>query len=183
MGIVFQGTLYYYGVVVRTLTVLRCSTLRPALTPVRSLPRPLPLPSPSQTYADASALYAISLISPTLIASFGTYTRAESQLMTLPIYISACLFVLVSSILADRQKKRFIYMMVDLVLTAAGLIINCTSRPPLGPGKPADLSSCTSVTPAPTGVKYFGLCLTAMGAYGGLPTVRSLTFPVVFASR
>lgn len=35
------------------------------------------------------ALYAISLISPTLIAGFGTYTRAESQLMTLPIYVTA----------------------------------------------------------------------------------------------
>ncbi|CDR48538.1 RHTO0S18e02256g1_1 [Rhodotorula toruloides] len=100
-----------------------------------------------QTYV---ALYAISLISPTLINSFGKYTRAESQLMTLPVYIAACIFVLVTSLLADRQKKRFVYMMLDLVLCAVGLIIN--------------------LTPAPTGVKYFGLILTACGAYGGLPT-------------
>ncbi|KAL7336798.1 MFS general substrate transporter [Rhodotorula toruloides] len=78
------------------------------------------------------------------------YTRAESQLMTLPVYIAACIFVLVTSLLADRQKKRFVYMMLDLVLCAVGLIIN--------------------LTPAPTGVKYFGLILTACGAYGGLPT-------------
>ncbi|BGP35902.1 hypothetical protein JCM10296v2_007754 [Rhodotorula toruloides] len=95
-------------------------------------------------------LYAISLISPTLIAGFGTYTRAESQLMTLPIYVTACIFVLVTALLADRQKTRFGYMMLDLALCAIGLIIN--------------------LTPAPTGVKYAGLIITACGAYGGLPT-------------
>ncbi|GAA6040989.1 hypothetical protein NBRC10512_006682 [Rhodotorula toruloides] len=113
-------------------------------SPSRRLWLTLP-PSPR-----ARPLYAISLISPTLINSFGKYTRAESQLMTLPVYIAACIFVLVTSLLADRQKKRFVYMMLDLVLCAVGLIIN--------------------LTPAPTGVKYFGLILTACGAYGGLPT-------------
>lgn len=41
-------------------------------------------------------------------------------------------------------------MMLDLILCFFGLIIN--------------------LTPAPYGVKYFGLFLIAMGAYGGLPT-------------
>ncbi|TKA51422.1 hypothetical protein B0A53_05335 [Rhodotorula sp. CCFEE 5036] len=87
-------------------------------------------------------LYAISLISPTLITAF--------ELLTVPMYAVACIFVVVTSILADRQKTRFRYMMLDLILCFFGLIIN--------------------LTPAPYGVKYFGLFLIAMGAYGGLPT-------------
>ncbi|GAA5882153.1 hypothetical protein JCM3774_002944 [Rhodotorula dairenensis] len=95
-------------------------------------------------------LYAISLISPTLINAFGKFTRPQVQLLTVPMYAVACVFVVVTSILADRQKTRFRWMMLDLILCFFGLIIN--------------------LTPAPYGVKYFGLFLIAMGAYGGLPT-------------
>ncbi|BGP28089.1 hypothetical protein JCM10295v2_007076 [Rhodotorula toruloides] len=95
-------------------------------------------------------LYAISLVSPTLIASFGQYTRAQSQLLTLPVYVCACAFVVGTSILADRQRTRFRYMMLDLILCLIGLVI--------------------SISPAPTGAKYFALIVIACGAYGGLPT-------------
>ncbi|BGP57171.1 hypothetical protein JCM8202v2_004811 [Rhodotorula sphaerocarpa] len=95
-------------------------------------------------------LYAISLISPTLINSFGKFTRPQVQLMTVPYYAVACVFVVVTSILADRQKTRYRWMMIDLLLCTVGLIIN--------------------LTPAPYGVKYMGIFLIAMGSYGGLPT-------------
>ncbi|GAA5988437.1 hypothetical protein JCM10908_003565 [Rhodotorula pacifica] len=95
-------------------------------------------------------LYAISLISPTLISAFGKFSRPQVQLLTVPMYAVACIFVVVTSIMADRQKTRFRWMMLDLILCFIGLIIN--------------------LTPAPYGVKYFGLFLIACGAYGGLPT-------------
>ncbi|GAA5863794.1 hypothetical protein JCM8547_006067 [Rhodosporidiobolus lusitaniae] len=95
-------------------------------------------------------LYAISLFAPTLINAFGTYSRPQVQLLTVPIYAAAFIFVMGVSLLADKKKSRFPFMMLELTLCAVGHIIN--------------------LTPAPNGVKYFGLFLIAMGAYGGLPT-------------
>ncbi|GAA5840352.1 hypothetical protein JCM5353_002791 [Sporobolomyces roseus] len=96
-------------------------------------------------------LYSISLFMPTLIRAFGGFTTPQVQLLTIPVYFVACVFVLTTALLADRLKKRFMFVMIDLTLCALGLIIN--------------------LTPAPVGVKYFGLFLIASGAYGGLPTV------------
>ncbi|GAA5969811.1 hypothetical protein JCM3765_002193 [Sporobolomyces pararoseus] len=96
-------------------------------------------------------LYSISLFMPTLIRAFGKFTTPQVQLLTIPVYFVACLFVLGTALMADRMKKRFLFVMIDLCLCAVGLIIN--------------------LTPAPVGVKYFGLFLIASGAYGGLPTV------------
>ncbi|GAA5982693.1 hypothetical protein JCM11641_002339 [Rhodosporidiobolus odoratus] len=95
-------------------------------------------------------LYAISLFAPTLINSFGEYTRPQVQLLTVPIYAVACIFVLAISIYADKRQSRFPFMMIELLLCLVGFIIN--------------------IAPAPSGVKYFGLFLIAMGAYAGLPT-------------
>ncbi|GAA5890583.1 hypothetical protein JCM6882_002970 [Rhodosporidiobolus microsporus] len=95
-------------------------------------------------------LYAISLFAPTLINAFGQYTRPQVQLLTVPIYVTAFIFVMTTSFIADRKKTRFPFMMLDLCLCLIGHVIN--------------------LTPAPNGVKYFGLFLIAMGAYGGLPT-------------
>ncbi|KWU42671.1 MFS general substrate transporter [Rhodotorula sp. JG-1b] len=118
-------------------------------------------------------LYAISLISPTLIQAFGRYTRPQVQLLTVPMYAVACIFVVVTSILADRQKTRFRYMMLDLILCFFGLIINLTPAPVVrrqilwtlphrdgrvsGPGF-FTFSNRTILTP------------TCPHSYGGLPT-------------
>ncbi|GAA5946567.1 hypothetical protein JCM3775_002142 [Rhodotorula graminis] len=95
-------------------------------------------------------LYAISLISPTLVAGLGDYSRAQTQLLTVPYYVVAFLFVMAVSVLSDRYKTRFPFLMIELTLCVIGLVIN--------------------ISPAPSGVKYFGIYLIAMGAYGGLPT-------------
>lgn len=65
-------------------------------------------------------------------------------------------------------------MMLDLALCAIGLIINRASPDLFQLREHALTSPSTPVTPAPTGVKYVGLIITACGAYGGLPTVRPL---------
>ncbi|SCV67346.1 BQ2448_5992 [Microbotryum intermedium] len=96
-------------------------------------------------------LYSIGLFMPTLIQAFGKYTRPQVQLLTIPVYVFACIYVLITAIYADRMKTRFPFVMEALGRSALGIIIN--------------------LTPAPSGVKYFGLFLTAAGSYGGLPAV------------
>ncbi|KAI9632398.1 MFS general substrate transporter [Dioszegia hungarica] len=98
------------------------------------------------------ALYSVALFMPTIV-SFGTYTRPQVQLLTIPVYAVACAWVIICGILADRHRSRGLYMMINLVLIGIGFIIE--------------------ITPAPYGVKYFALFLAASGAYAGLPNVVS----------
>lgn len=102
-------------------------------------------------------LYSISLFLPTIVNSFGTYTRPQVQLLTVPVYVFACIWVLVSSIWADKIQKRFIFLFFDQLCCIAGFIIN--------------------ITTAPNGVKFFGLFLIAAGSYAALPT--SVAWPSV----
>ncbi|GAA5903403.1 hypothetical protein JCM5296_005640, partial [Sporobolomyces johnsonii] len=95
-------------------------------------------------------LYSISLFMPTLINAFGKFTTPQVQLLTIPVYFVAFVFVMSTALAADRMKKRFVFVLLDLSLCLIGLIIN--------------------LTPAPMGVRFFGLFLMASGAYGGLPT-------------
>jgi len=95
-------------------------------------------------------LYSISLFLPTIINAFGQYTRPQVQLLTVPVYVFACMWVLGSSIWADKLQKRFIFLFADQWMCIIGFIINLTT--------------------APYGAKYFGLFLIAAGAYGALPT-------------
>lgn len=94
--------------------------------------------------------------------------------MTVPYYAVACVFVVVTSILADRQKTRYRWMMIDLLLCTVGLIINCVALFILDRRDSSARERLTwpsqTVTPAPYGVKYMGIFLIAMGSYGGLPT-------------
>jgi len=96
-------------------------------------------------------LYSVGLTLPTLINGFGKFSRPEVQLLTVPVYVVACVWVLVSSILADKMQKRCLFLIIDQVLCVIGFIIN--------------------ISPAPYQAKYFGLFLVAMGAYAALPTV------------
>lgn len=52
------------------------------------------------------------------------HSRPSTELLTVPMYAVACVFVVITSIMADRQKTRFRYMMLDLILCFFGLIIN-----------------------------------------------------------
>lgn len=96
-------------------------------------------------------LYSIGLFLPTIINAFGTYSRPQVQLLTVPVYVFACIWVLVSSILADRWQKRFVFLFIDQWLCIIGFIIQLAYPP--------------------SGVRYFGLFLIAAGSYAALPTV------------
>jgi hypothetical protein len=49
------------------------------------------------------------------------------------------------------MQKRYLFVMIDLFLCLIGFIIN--------------------ISPAPSGVRYFGLFLVVSGSYAGLPSV------------
>ncbi|ORY88026.1 MFS general substrate transporter [Leucosporidium creatinivorum] len=98
-----------------------------------------------------TALYGVGLFTPSLINSFGTWTRPQVQLLTVPVYLAACAYVLVTAVYADRLKTRFPFLLAAQLLCLVGFTIN--------------------LTPAPVGVKFFGLILCAMGAYGGVPAM------------
>ncbi|SCV67606.1 BQ2448_5217 [Microbotryum intermedium] len=99
-------------------------------------------------------LYSVGLFAPTLINSFGKWTRAEVQLLTVPMYVFACSYVLISSVYADRYRTRFLFLLAAQILCLIGFTINI-------------------IPTAPVGVKFFGLFLCAAGAYGGVPSMIS----------
>lgn len=58
-----------------------------------------------------TGLYSYSLFVPTIINSIGTFTPEQSQLLTVPPYVVACLFCISAGWFADRLKQRGIFMM------------------------------------------------------------------------
>lgn len=54
-------------------------------------------------------LYSISVFLPTIVKGLG-YTNEMAQLMSVPPYAVACIFTLGGGFLADRQRKRGVYM-------------------------------------------------------------------------
>ena len=52
------------------------------------------------------ALYAFSLFLPTIIASLGTYSTVQAQLLTIPPYAAATILTVLLGYIADRTKAR-----------------------------------------------------------------------------
>ncbi|KAM0787530.1 hypothetical protein ACM66B_003601 [Microbotryomycetes sp. NB124-2] len=98
-------------------------------------------------------LYSVGLFMPSLILSFGKFSRPHTQLMTIPVYFVACIWVVGTSILADKKKTRFPFLLTNQILVLAGGVLN--------------------IVPAPYPVKFVGLIFAAAGAYGGVPTMVS----------
>ncbi|KAK4056023.1 hypothetical protein OIO90_003018 [Microbotryomycetes sp. JL221] len=98
-------------------------------------------------------LYGVGLFMPSLILSFGKFSRPHTQLLTIPVYAVACCYVIGTSIWADRRKTRFPFLVAAQLLCCIGFGIN--------------------LTPAPYPVKFVGLIFCACGAYGGVPTMVS----------
>ncbi|KAL8293321.1 hypothetical protein RQP46_000022 [Phenoliferia psychrophenolica] len=96
-------------------------------------------------------LYGVGLFLPTIIKSFGKFTTPQVQLLTVPVYAVACVWVVVSAKMADNRGKRYIFVLTNQIMCLIGFVIN--------------------ISPAPSGVKYFGLFLCASGSYGALPAV------------
>ncbi|TEB21994.1 MFS general substrate transporter [Coprinellus micaceus] len=96
----------------------------------------------------AVPLYGITFFSPTIINSFG-YPPTITQLLSIPPYILATIFVYIFSYLSDTLCLRSPFLFFSLLISFSGYAI--------------------SISSAPIPVKYFGIFLCVTGSYSGIP--------------
>ncbi|KAH8833207.1 MFS general substrate transporter [Flagelloscypha sp. PMI_526] len=81
-------------------------------------------------YAGCDApLYAFSLFLPSIISELG-YKATPANLLTVPVYVFACIITCIVGFLADRYERRGLYNLIFLSLGAVGYIILISSRNP-----------------------------------------------------
>ncbi|KAI0079386.1 MFS general substrate transporter [Panus rudis PR-1116 ss-1] len=93
-------------------------------------------------------LYAFSLFLPTIINQLG-YTATPANLLTVPIYVVACIVTCLVGLYADRKGQRGYVNIIMSCVGLAGYIILIVSRSP--------------------GLSYFGVYLAACGIYPNIP--------------
>lgn len=74
-------------------------------------------------------LYGISLFLPTIIRNLG-YTSSRSQLLTIPIYITAAIFAVVAAWLSDRVGKRSPFIITFLIIMVVGFTMCISTSSP-----------------------------------------------------
>ncbi|KAF2102142.1 MFS general substrate transporter [Rhizodiscina lignyota] len=95
----------------------------------------------------ATAVYAFTFTIPVVILELG-YTAANAQLMTIPVYVVAMLFVIFWAYVSDHFKVRSTFIVIGFMFAVCGLIaLLCIPHPKM------------------PGVTYFFLFPTAMGIY------------------
>lgn len=93
-------------------------------------------------------LYSFSLFLPTIIKAMG-YTNNESQLMSVPPYVVACLCTITGGYLADRTRKRGPFMIFFCVIALIGYAMLISTDAPK--------------------VQYAGVFFAASGIYPNVP--------------
>ncbi|GAA6062195.1 hypothetical protein JCM10212_006476 [Sporobolomyces blumeae] len=94
----------------------------------------------------AEPLYSLALFVPTIIASLGKFTRAESQLLSTPPYFLAFFVTLASAFYSDRKQQRGLFNVFWMSWVVIGYAIILGNDPIAKPG-----------------VSYFALFLTVGG--------------------
>ncbi|KAK4194811.1 high-affinity nicotinic acid transporter [Triangularia verruculosa] len=93
-------------------------------------------------------LYSISLFLPTIVRNMG-YTANNAQLMSVPPYVIACVFTVLTSWVGDRYKQRGALMIPFQLIALAGFAMLISTRAP--------------------GVQYTGTVFAAVGIFSQLP--------------
>jgi len=93
-------------------------------------------------------LYAFSLFLPTIINQLG-FTATPANLLTVPVYVVACIATCAVGLVADRKGNRGYLNLACFVVGAAGYIILIASRS--------------------AALSYFGVYLAAVGIYPNIP--------------
>ncbi|EJT99766.1 MFS general substrate transporter [Dacryopinax primogenitus] len=93
-------------------------------------------------------LYAFSLFTPSIINQLG-YTATPANLLSVPVYVWACILTCGVGWLADRRQTRAYFNLIFLTVGAAGYIILIASRNPA--------------------LSYFAVYLAASGIYPLIP--------------
>lgn len=103
-------------------------------------------------FACGSNTYSLAYFLPTIVQSFG-HSATSTQLLTVPPFVIAFIFLVVSSFLSDRYRARGLMSGVCAVLSIIGFAIFCAS----GDQK----------------VRYGSLFLSIPGAYGVVPNMTA----------
>lgn len=95
-------------------------------------------------------LYSISLCLPTIVKELG-YSSTQANLLTIPIYVTACLFSLLTAFFSDRTGRRALFIVLGYTVMFVGFLI-------------------AAVRPASTpGLAYAGVFIAACGVYPAFP--------------
>lgn len=103
-------------------------------------------------------LYAFSVFLPSIIRSLGDWSSVESNLLSVPIYVIACLFTVAIGFYADRKGNRAMINICLIPVSIVGYIILLAVNPADAPG-----------------ASYFGCYLSALGIYPMIPNTIALT--------
>ncbi|GAA5830862.1 hypothetical protein JCM11251_001101 [Rhodosporidiobolus azoricus] len=82
----------------------------------------------------ACPLYSLSLFTPTIIAALGTWTRAQSQLLSVPPYALAFIVTLTSALLSDKFRIRAATNIFFMTIVCIGFSILLAINPLEQPG-------------------------------------------------
>jgi MFS family permease len=93
-------------------------------------------------------IYSFALFLPTIVKNMG-YTANDAQLMTVPPYVCACFFTIVASYVADRVRKRGVFLLGFQLVAILGFSLLA------GSGRPS--------------VQYTGTVFAAIGIYPQIP--------------
>lgn len=105
--------------------------------------------------------YATALFIPTIVNSLG-YSGPASQIHAIPIWLVAAVITLLVSILADRLRHRFGFIIVGVFVACVGyVILLCQGASGSGSGS-ASASASASLPPA---VRYLAVFLVTIGTY------------------
>lgn len=98
-------------------------------------------------------IYGISLYLPTLMREMG-YKAETAQLLTIPIYISACIMSLLLGIISDKLGSRSPTLIFCFFMMFAGYVLVLVFK----------------VRDTRHSVAYAGMFVSAIGAYGAVPS-------------
>jgi sugar phosphate permease len=96
-------------------------------------------------------VFGFSYTLPTILVQMG-YKAANAQLLTVPVYVCACLCTLAAGIYSDRKQRRSHMIIVGFSVALVGLI----------------MLYCLPKDRIP-GVRYFACCVLMSGIYMGFP--------------
>ncbi|KAM5347705.1 hypothetical protein ACJ41O_007529 [Fusarium nematophilum] len=84
-------------------------------------------------WGNSISTYGFNFASPTIIKELG-YTAAQAQLLTIPIYFFGACSTIVFARLADRRRKRWVFIVIPFCITITGFVAILAIPHPRLPG-------------------------------------------------
>ena len=97
-----------------------------------------------------SSGYSLSFFTPTILSQLG-WTALRAQVMSIPIYIVACVFIMLTAFLSDWVRHRYAFITVGVMVATIGYALLLAQQH------------------VSAGVRYFALYLVMVGGYMGQP--------------